>query len=158
MSVNKLQEKFIKEISNQIAGNKSSEQVPFIKYPKEHVYTERPDVENFYLKPVIICIPHKQFPRISILCPVCRQNFKPLCWPTNPIARSIHGLRQSLYILQYRYGCQCGTSDSLTVIKNMPSYCQTMYAFGMITHKSAIENDLLVYITSDATTGHRISY
>ena len=151
--INQIQIDFIKEIQKDINHSQSAASIPFIKYPKDYTFRERPVVTKFFLKPVVIMVPHKQFPGISMNCLQCNDTYKPVGWPTNPVARYMHGLNYGSYILQYRYSCQCGSVDS-TVIQNLLSICRHLYPVETFTKKSAVDKDLMVYITSDATTGN----
>ncbi len=152
-SINDLQTDWIKEIRKNVTDSQNAHSIPFIKYPKDYSFGERPMLENFYLKPVVISVPHKQFPGLILKCKVCDAIFKPLGWPTNPVARYMHGLNYGSYILQYRYSCDCGSVDSSKVLQSLPSICSNLLPIEVITPKSAVDKDLMVYITSDATTG-----
>ena len=122
--INQIQIDFIKEIQKDINYSQSAASIPFIKYPKDYTFGERPVVTKFFLKPVVIMVPHKQFPGICMNCLQCNDTYKPVGWPTNHVARYMHGLNYGSYILQYRYSCQCGSADSNTVIQNLPSICR----------------------------------
>ena len=79
-----------------------------------------PRVQDFYLKRVLICAPHLNFPSHSILCSICKTHpMNPVGWGPND--RFLHGLSTGAYLCQYRYRCSnqenlCAAAKNNTTI------------------------------------------
>ena len=125
ISINATQSVWIKQIQTKIIDSQSAK---FIHYPPSYD-GGRPLLSNFYLKPVIALVPHKNFPSEIIKCKFCLTSIlKPKGFATNPSARYVHGLHSGSYLLQFRYTCwSCKTTfNSSEVLETMPSYCRSM--------------------------------
>ena len=150
ISINATQSVWIKQIQTKIIDSQSAK---FIHYPPSYD-GGRPLLSNFYLKPVIALVPHKNFPSEIIKCKFCLTSIlKPKGFATNPSARYVHGLHSGSYLLQFRYTCwSCKTTfNSSEVLETMPSYCRSMFPV-ILSHRSAVDIEVMTYITSDATT------
>jgi hypothetical protein len=103
---NAIQDKWMNEVRNTIRDSNIAE--PVFRYPPLEYFggSSVPEVDRFYLKPLIVCAPHKNFPNIKIPCNRCTDGvFEPYGWESKDQTRYIHGLSNGFYVLQYRYCC-----------------------------------------------------
>ena len=100
------QQQFI-ELTKAEATKNAKNSIPtpvLIQPPQPYYGSGLPVVADFYLKPIIICAPHLNFPSHSILCGICKSfPMKSVGWGPND--RYIHGLSSGVYLCQYRYKC-----------------------------------------------------
>ena len=156
--ISDIQNEFVNRIKMIFKDNKESKKLQVIYKPECNnigdININRPNMDLYYLKPVIVVVPHRQYPSIVSLCPTCNTAYKPHGWNNNPAARYVHGLKSSSYLLQYRYKCQCDvTVDGMTVLDTMPSIFRNAVPISVVTDgKSAVDTELMIYLTSEATS------
>lgn len=144
----------IKSLAENIdKGDSKSLQVIHTPPTKNINFSQRPKLTLFYLKPVIACIPHKNFPGIQLLCPNCPSQNTILTakgWPTTPVARYIHDVKSGVYLLQYRYYCSFCRKSVMSNDAVMPTFAKQSYSF-YVTEHSGMTTDLLEKIITEAT-------
>ena len=99
------QEKFIREVKFGVT-NGTNTAVPFNFSAKEIKYNGSGtlNVDNFYVKDILLLAPHVQFPGVELPCksPTCRGCLKATGWSET---RQIVGFSSTVYLLQFRYSC-----------------------------------------------------
>lgn len=154
ITVNKIQEDWIADVKKKIDLAVRTP-VSFLFYPPEYYGTGAPNVANWYKKPILACVPHKNFPDLSFNCEFCDEgSYQPNGWAGN--IRYIHDLHSGVNILQYRYKCdnsRCpkfrNVIQSFTLLdgKKCPEFARQKWsAQAFLTEKSGVTSSALTYI------------
>ena len=109
--------------------------------------SKAPDLDKFYLHPVLLIAPHLQFPGVSVPCG-CRERcgmrgtLAPLGWGER---RQIHGLHGVVAVLQYRYKCSACTKTVMAaeMLKSdeCPEFVRLAYTSSMHLTKNGEVTD-----------------
>lgn len=156
-SLNSVQQQWIDSIKKDIKDYPLGTAYPQRVDPPIVYSGGRPEIDNFYLKPVVVFAPHKQYPILGEIICKCGRTVKNRGFANNPSARYVHGLDGGVYLLYFVYKCtnqSCynGVIPLEELLTFLPAFCRTQFPVEL-THKSAITKQMLLYITSDATTG-----
>lgn len=154
---------FIEQIKKEInALVHNGEKPPVWFYPPNVLAKGKvPLPQPYWVKPVVVWIPHYQFPDAILRCPCgsespCDGIVRPKGYPSD--FRYVHDMNSGVYLLQYQYVCKqssCGKKTNSTGLQlpgNLNNLCPVI-----LTHKSAVTRDVLTFITSAATTGMSFS-
>lgn len=115
--VSKVQMGFIKKVKSLIK-KASPGTVPFRFEPPPILNLgQRPNVELYYIKPVMVFAPHLQCPAVfnNVKCSLnyCGKygTLKAKEWQSNPTARYVHDITGGFYFMSYLYQCAICSSD-----------------------------------------------
>jgi hypothetical protein len=121
----------------------------------------RLNVESWYVKPVVLCAPHLNFPGVAIRCHhlMCSGHY---IKKERAADRVIQGLHSEVYLLQYKYRCSNGvgclnvdhssySSAEVVHTRRCPEYIRAATSsLFYLTHNSGVTGELLTYILTDA--------
>jgi hypothetical protein len=98
---NKLQEDFIDQIKEKVKETRG--RIAYRFDPPRFDHHEVPDPSFFYRRPVLVNVPHLQWPDIELICDSndCNGRLKPWVWNTN--YRILQGLSEPIALLQYQH-------------------------------------------------------
>jgi hypothetical protein len=147
-------DKLKKEFSNTARSGLS-----FLNHPKDGWVMNIPAPGNYYCKRVMMCVPHKLFPGVSLCCssPTCRGHLVPKQWHQH--IRYIHGLRSGIFLVQYDYKCEkCGIiRPSADIVGDPNALLPDIVKLALggearLTFRSGINVDLRNFIINSAIT------
>jgi len=157
---NAIQEMWIKQIKKDYNDSKRINITFPIKHDPPHYSNGKPILNEFYLKPVITFIPHRNYPGIQLQCPCCNNVLYHKGWSSNPAARYIHDMKCGVYLVQFVYECHNNICKDYAnknipieiLLESLPAYVRSQFPV-YLTNSSGMTKDYLLYITSDAITG-----
>lgn len=117
----------------------------------------KPNLGDFYLKPVVMFVPHLNYPDMPLSCPACNNPLSHKGWASHPIGRYIHDISCGLYLVQFQYecrnlNCEAKVIPLIDLLESLPAFVRAQFPI-VLTHSSGMTKDYLLYLTSDATTG-----
>lgn len=148
----KAQLEFIRRIKDQL--RLASCPIEDFKFTPPYAYRGQGQLEvtKFYVKEVLLMAPHLQFSRNATSCIMCEncQNSNSFRFSQWNEPRLIHGMDQTLYMLQSRYECSVckatKTASELIKLSTCPDFIKLAY-------------DKLVYLTHNSGfTGIRMHF
>ena len=101
ISMNKVQEKIITSLREKIISMPLGSRLELEHRPPMY-HGGKPELEQFYLKPVVALVPELNFPGVELRCPKCQHIVTRKGVNNNPAARYIHDLHSGMYLLQVR--------------------------------------------------------
>jgi hypothetical protein len=152
--INNIQLNFIKNIKEKYTRKLTTD---IISYPQNTHDQKKPNRELFYIKPLIICVPHLQFPNLTLpTCDsknkneiICNGIMKPYGW-TDP--RYIHDIDGGVSFIQFRYKC-CKCNKTKCAMDMNFGYDVLSYYPVILTSKSGVTTQFMNTISTLATTG-----
>ena len=151
-NISKCQLAYIDKIKQQIADSSSA--IPLCYNPDNYAPRGVPKLEEtFWLKPVYVMDPEKQFVGLKIKCSKCDKHFASDGW--SPNYRHVHCLNTSAYLLQKKMKCKCQKSNTtvyeLLQFDSVPDYLKLFYPFAD-TPKSMIHDEITTLLMTDCVT------
>jgi len=112
---------------------------------------------KFYLSGFIFIIPHLQYPELELCCLHCKGAFN-YVGLANPVARKVHDIYDTKYLISCDYRCSCKTgmsrSTSQKFLDSLPSqsklFLETVYPV-KTRASSCISNEFLDFILVQMT-------
>jgi hypothetical protein len=101
VSINKAQEKIVASLRDKIISMPLGSRLELVHRPPMY-HGGKPELEQFYLKPLIALVPELNFPGVELRCPKCEHIVARKGFNNNPAARYIHDLHSGMYLLQVR--------------------------------------------------------
>ena len=145
--ISKFQLVYIEECKNLFLENSKNGKSPIFCYDPDYSLSKgNPKVEDGYIKPVIMMVPHLQFE--SLECLICKEKYKTDGFHTT--YRQVQGLQCCSSLVQFRYLCKCNnrkviTSYELLQSNRVPEYMALYYPV-TATKRSMVHNDLLTFL------------
>lgn len=156
----KVQMDFIRKIKTQIK-NSSQASIPYLFEPPPILETgQKPKAEPYYIKPLLVFVPHLQCPaifkRLKCSFDCCSEvgSLKAKEWQSNPTARYVHDILGSFYFMTYLYTCEKCSHDKQSfqkLYRDMPNVLKSRFNI-QISARSAYSDQFISYICTSAAS------